>query len=120
MAVAATLCTAGHTVLISGSTLFVAFLGLMFFPTTLLSSVKTAALGPPPMKPSDSPMVIGEWSSGLCFLPFAQDPQGNIPLRARPCFKETVQDMFITPLYQQHASHTLASRAYGPQPHMRS
>ena len=33
---------------------------------------------------------------------------------------ETVQDMFITPLYQQHASHTLASRAYGPQPHMRS
>ena len=33
---------------------------------------------------------------------------------------ETVQDMFITPLYQHHASHTLASRAYGPQPHMRS
>ena len=33
---------------------------------------------------------------------------------------ETVQDRFITPLYQQHASHTLASRAYGPQPHMRS
>ena len=31
---------------------------------------------------------------------------------------ETVQDMFITPLYQQHASHTLASRAYGPQPHV--
>ena len=31
---------------------------------------------------------------------------------------ETVQDIFITPLYQQHASHTLASRAYGPQPHM--
>ena len=30
--------------------------------------------------------------------------------------RETVQDMFITPLYQQHASHTLASRAYGPQP----
>ena len=33
---------------------------------------------------------------------------------------ETVQDMFITPLYQQHASHTLASRVCGPQPHMRS
>ena len=33
---------------------------------------------------------------------------------------ETVQDMFMTPLYQQHASHTLASRAYGPQPHTRS
>ena len=30
---------------------------------------------------------------------------------------ETVQDMFITPLYQQHASHTLASRVYGPRPH---
>ena len=30
------------------------------------------------------------------------------------------KNMFITPLYQQHASHTLASRAYGPQPHMRS
>ena len=29
---------------------------------------------------------------------------------------EAVQDMFITPLYQQHTSHTLASRAYGPQP----
>ena len=28
--------------------------------------------------------------------------------------------MFITPLYQQHASHTLASRVYGCQPHMRS
>ena len=32
----------------------------------------------------------------------------------------TVQDMFITPLYQQHASHTLASRVCGPQPHARS
>ena len=32
-------------------------------------------------------------------------------------FSETVQDMFRTPLYQQHASHTLASRAHGPQPH---
>ena len=29
-------------------------------------------------------------------------------------------DLFITPLYQQHASHTLASRAHGPQPQMRS
>ena len=28
--------------------------------------------------------------------------------------------MFIIPLYQQHASHTLASQASGPQPHMRS
>ena len=27
--------------------------------------------------------------------------------------------MFITSQYRQHASHTLASRAYGPQPHMR-
>ena len=27
---------------------------------------------------------------------------------------ETVQNMFITPLCQQHASHTLASRVYGP------
>ena len=33
---------------------------------------------------------------------------------------ETVQDMLMTPLYQQRASHTLASRASGPQPHMRS
>ena len=33
---------------------------------------------------------------------------------------ETLQYMFITPLYYQHASHTLASRAYGPQSHMRS
>ena len=33
---------------------------------------------------------------------------------------ETVQDMFMTPLCQQHASHALASRAHGPQPHMRS
>ena len=30
------------------------------------------------------------------------------------------KNMFITPLYRQHVSHTLASRAYGPQPHMRS
>ena len=30
------------------------------------------------------------------------------------------KNMFITPLYQQHASHTLAPRAYVPQPHMRS
>ena len=30
------------------------------------------------------------------------------------------KNMFITPLYRQHASHTLASRAYGPQPRMRS
>ena len=40
------------------------------------------------------------------------------PTPPRP--HETVQDMFITPLYQQHVSHTLASRAYGPQPHMQS
>ena len=33
---------------------------------------------------------------------------------------ETVQDVFITPLHQQHTSHTLASRVHGPQPHMRS
>ena len=33
---------------------------------------------------------------------------------------QTVQDMFITPLYQQPASHTLASRAHRPQPHARS
>ena len=38
----------------------------------------------------------------------------------RPGCCETVQDMFITPLYQQHASHTLALRVYGPQPHMLS
>ena len=37
-----------------------------------------------------------------------------------PCYLETVQDMFRTPLCQQHASHTLASRAHGPQPHLRS
>ena len=30
------------------------------------------------------------------------------------------KNMFITPLYRQYASHTLASWAYGPQPHMRS
>ena len=39
---------------------------------------------------------------------------------SRPCSVETVQDMFITPLCQHHPSHTLASRAYGLQPHMRS
>ena len=32
----------------------------------------------------------------------------------------TVQDMFHGTLYQQHASHTLASRAFGPQPHLLS
>ena len=53
---------------------------------------------------------------------------GALPIRAAPAplqpfrsrFDETVQDMFITLLYQQHASHTLASQAHGPQPHMRS
>ena len=39
-------------------------------------------------------------------------------LGARSLSAETVQDMFMTPLCQQHASHTLASRAHGPQPHM--
>ena len=39
---------------------------------------------------------------------------------ARFSSKETAQDMFMRPLYQQHAPHTLASRACGPQPHMRS
>ena len=41
------------------------------------------------------------------------------PTAAPQCY-ETVQDMFITPLYKQHASRTLASRVYRPQPHMRS
>ena len=40
----------------------------------------------------------------------------HLPRRAHPADRaETVQDMFMTPLYQQHASHTLASRVYGPQ-----
>ena len=38
-AVERSLATAGHTVLVSGTTLAVAFAGLVFFPTTLLSSV---------------------------------------------------------------------------------
>ena len=28
---------------------------------------------------------------------------------------KTVQGIFITPMYQRHASHTLASRAHGPR-----
>ena len=39
---------------------------------------------------------------------------------AEPNIVRQFKNMFITPLYRQHASHTLASRAYGPQPHMRS
>ena len=45
------------------------------------------------------------------------------PVRSRTRyvrFHETVQAMFITPLYQQHSFNTLASRVHGPQPHMRS
>ena len=42
-AVEKSLCTAGHTVLVSGTTLAVAFAGLGFFPTTLLSSVGVGA-----------------------------------------------------------------------------
>ena len=38
------------------------------------------------------------------------------PFRTFKPFR-TVQGVCITPLYQQHASHTLASRAYGPRPH---
>ena len=54
--------------------------------------------------------------------PDSTDAYPNAPQRTPtpPERHETVQDMFITPLYRQHASHTLASRAYGPQPHMRS
>ena len=44
----------------------------------------------------------------------------NRHLNAANPGRETVQGMFITLLYRQHASHTLASRAFGPQPHMRS
>ena len=50
-------------------------------------------------------------------LDVAEDPCYQI---LSVLYHETVQDMLITPLYQQHASHTLASRAHGPQPHMRS
>ena len=47
-------------------------------------------------------------------------PSRAPPLLARCARVETVQHMFMTPLYQQHTSRTLASRVYGPQPHMRS
>jgi uncharacterized membrane protein YdfJ with MMPL/SSD domain len=42
-AVHATLCCAGHTVLVSGVTLMICWLGLVFFPVTLLSSAGLAA-----------------------------------------------------------------------------
>lgn len=42
-AVHAMLCSAGHTVLVSGVTLMVCWLGLAFFPVTLLSSAGLAA-----------------------------------------------------------------------------
>ena len=42
-AVHAMLCSAGHTVLVSGVTLMVCWLGLVFFPVSLLSSVGLAA-----------------------------------------------------------------------------
>ena len=65
------------------------------------------------------------WCGAL--LPTARQVAGPSPRTARaahgccraPLSVETGQDMFTTPLYQQHASHTLASRACGPQPHMR-
>ena len=44
----------------------------------------------------------------------------HLKTRARLLFFGQFKNMFITPLYRQHASHTLASRAYGPQLHMRS
>ena len=44
----------------------------------------------------------------------------NLAFSAFFFFFGQFKNMFITPLYRQHASHTLASRAYGPQPHMRS
>ena len=42
------------------------------------------------------------------------------PKPARDSSRHSKFNMFITPLFQQHTSHTLASRVYGPQPHMRS
>ena len=45
------------------------------------------------------------------------------PVVSRLCISDILgqfKNMYITPLYRQHASHTLASRAFGPQPHMRS
>ena len=47
-------------------------------------------------------------------------PPRNPQFSTSPRTHETVQDMSTTPLYQQHASRALASRVYGPQPHMRS
>ena len=60
---------------------------------------------------------------GWCFGGTALRPMAAIPMAAMPMAAYTTRqfkNMFITPLYRQHASHTLASRAYGPQPHMRS
>ena len=48
----------------------------------------------------------------LPFEQFAYQVTGRPAAWAVRCC-ETVQDMFITLLYRQHASHTLASRAYG-------
>ena len=58
--------------------------------------------------------------TGLHHLFSAAPSPGARSRHQTVCLFETVQDMLRTPLYQQHASHTLASRVHGPQPHMRS
>ena len=70
-------------------------------------------LRPPPTPPT-------KWLASPRTAAKPRCPPTKTALNASgPCL-ETVQDMFLTPLHQQHASHTLASRAHVPQPHVRS
>ena len=98
------------------------------------STVRALQRPAPGQSDADGPLVVAHgqstgskhvggcrWSHGrrTSWEPIRRGPSTRRS-RGRRMTVSQFKDKFRTPLYQQHVSHTLASRACGPRPHMRS
>ena len=106
-------------------------LALLVFASSSSSSSSSSSLPRPPLRlplvlwPSRPPPVHPPPTFLLHIVAVSPPWPGLSSSLATPSSRifsslSSLETMFITPLYQQHASHTLASRAHGPQPQTRA
>jgi hypothetical protein len=106
---------AGHTVLVSGSTLVICFASLMFFPAAVLSS---SGLGCTSFYfrflPSRSPRLLWPWVCSI-LLSFSFQPQSSAPLAL--CVRHPTSVFFPTSVAEsgrRHVERRAAQRIGAP------